>query len=275
VRHTRGHLAVFDESKVSLKQEKRIKGFGRRLYGLGVMSLGLTSLAFREFDPGQPVPEHFPYRTLLAYFAGVLIVVAAAAVELRRTVAWGGAALAVYYGLFVVFLLYGRLLPTHYTEYGIYEEIAMQLAIALGGLIIYATSAGIDATVSARIARLCHLLFGICALIWGGAHFVYMNMTAPLVPRWLPPSQVFWGYFTGTCFIAVGLAVLTGVKARLAATLLTVMVACFGLLANDRILLSDLSSHFNWSESALNLALVGVAWVVADSLPRRKGGLVS
>jgi uncharacterized membrane protein len=234
------------------------------------MALGMTSLAFRDFDPGQPVPEHFPYRTMLAYVAGVFIVVAAVAIELRRTAAWGAAALAVYYGLFVVFLLDGPRLLTHYSEYGVYEGIAMPLAVALGGLIIYAACARIDATLSARLTRSCQLVFGVCVLIWGGAHFVYMNMTAPLVPIWLPPSQVFWGYFTGVCFIAAGLAILTGVKARLAATLLTVMIACFGVLANDRILLTGLSSHFNWSESALNLALVGVAWVVADSLERTR-----
>jgi uncharacterized membrane protein len=249
-----------------MNTKKTAMGFGWRVYGLGTMALGLTSLAFREFDPGQPVPEHFPYRTILAYVAGVFIVVAAAAVEFRRTVAWGGAALAAYYGLLVVFLLDGRLLLTQYAAYGIYEEIAMQLAIALGGLIISAASAGTDSTRSARLTRLCQLVFGVCVLIWGGAHFVYMNMTAPLVPKWLPPSQVFWGYATGICFIAAGLAIVTGVKARLAATLLTVMIACFGLLANGRILLTGLSSHFNWSESALNLALIGVAWVVADSL---------
>jgi uncharacterized membrane protein len=243
-------------------------GFGRRVYGLGVAALGLTSLAFREFDPGQPVPEHFPNRTLLALVAGVYIVVAGIAVEFRRTVAWGGAALAVYFGLFIVLLLDGRLMLHHYAEYGMYEDFTMQLAIALGGLIVFAASAGIDATLSARLTHLCQLVFGVCALIWGGAHFVYMNMTAPLVPKWLPPSQVFWGYATGVCFVAAGLAILTGVKARLAATLLTVMIACFGVLANGPMLLAGLSIHFNWSESALNIALVGVAWVVADSLAR-------
>lgn len=251
-----------------MTREKKMPGFGCRVYSLGVMALGVISLAFGEFDPGQPVPANFPYRTILAYAAGVFMVVAAVAVQLRRTVAWGGAALAVYYGLLVVLLLDGRLLLAHYAEYGMYENVSMPLAIALGGLIIHAASAGIDATLSARVTRLCQLGFGVCGLIWGGAHFVYMNMTAPLVPKWLPPGQVFWGYVTGVCFIAAGLAILTGVKARLAAILLTVMIACFGLLANDRVLLTGLSSHFNWSESALNLALTGVAWVVADSLAR-------
>jgi uncharacterized membrane protein len=247
-------------------------GFGSRIYGLGLMAMGLACLAFREFDPGQPVPDNFPYRTILAYVAGAFIVVAAAAVEWRRTAAWGAAALALYYGVVVVILLDGRQLLAQYAGYGIYESLSMQLALTLGGLLVYVSVANIDATLSARLTRLCQLAFGICALIWGRAHFVYMNFTAPLVPKWLPPSQVFWGYVTGVCFIAAGLAILTGIKARLAAILLTVMIACFGLLVNDRILLTGvLSSHWNWSESSINLALIGVAWLVADSLPRSKG----
>ena len=57
----------------------------------------------------------------------------------------------------------------------------------------------------------------------------------------------------------------------LAAILLTAMLVSFGLLANGRILLADHSSHWNWTESAVNLAVVGAAWVVADMLaqPRR------
>jgi hypothetical protein len=36
------------------------------------------------------------------------------------------------------------------------------------------------------------------------------------------------------------------------------------------MLLADPSSRVNWSENALNLALIGAAWVVADSLARRR-----
>jgi uncharacterized membrane protein len=253
--------------------KKSTMGFGRRIYGLGIMALGLTCLAFGEFDPGQAVPEHFPYRSVLVYIAGVYMVLAAAAVEWRRTLFWGAAALTGYYVLFVLLLTNVRLLINDYAVYGTYEGIAMQLALAASGLMVFATAAQIDTRIdvafAARLSRIGRYAFGACALVWGGAHFVYMNLTAPLVPKWLPPGQVFWGYVTGSCFLLAGLAIITGVKARLAAILLTAMIASFGLLANGRMLVADPSSHWNWTESALNLALIGASWVLADSLAEK------
>ena len=53
--------------------EKSTMAFGWRVYGLGVMALGIATLAFGTFDPGQPVPEHFPGRTALALAVTVVI----------------------------------------------------------------------------------------------------------------------------------------------------------------------------------------------------------
>jgi uncharacterized membrane protein YphA (DoxX/SURF4 family) len=250
--------------------EKATMAFGWRVYGLGVMALAMVSLALGNFDPGQPVPKAFPDRTALAYAVAAFMLVAGAAVEWRRTVAWGAAALTAYYTLIVVILMNGRLVLAHYTEFGSYSGVAEQLAIAAGGLILYAASAKIDATLAARLTRLGQLAFGVCALLFGGAHFFYMNMTIPLVPKWLPPSQEFWAYATGVAHIAAGVAILTGVQARLAAILLTVMFASFTPLVHVPLLLADPSSHTNWTENALNIALTGAAWVVADSLARSR-----
>lgn len=250
--------------------EKTAIALGWRIYGLGVLALGMVSLAWGDFDLGQPVPKNFPDRIVLAYAAAAFMLVAGAVVEWRRTAAWGAAALTAYYALIVVILMNGRLVLAHYTEFGSYSGTAEQLAIAAGGLIVYAANARIDTAQAARLTRLGQLAFGVCALLFGGAHFFYMNLTAPLVPPWLPPSQVFWGYATGVGHIAAGLAILTGVRARLAAILLTVMYASFTPLVHLPMLLAHSSSHVNWSENALNLALTGVAWVVADSLARPK-----
>jgi uncharacterized membrane protein YphA (DoxX/SURF4 family) len=242
--------------------------FGRRIYGLGVMAVGLLCLAWGTFVPGQPVPKDFPARTILAYAAAALMLGAGAAVEWRRTAARGAAALSAYFALVVVVLMNGRLVLAHYTEFGSYSGAAEQLAIAAGGLIVYAGSARIDPAVAARIARVGQRTFGVCALLFGGAHFFYLNLTTPLVPRWLPPTAEFWAYATGVGHIAAGVAILTGVQARLAAILLTFMFASFTPLVHLPMLLADPASHMNWSENALNLALTGAAWVVADSLAR-------
>jgi uncharacterized membrane protein YphA (DoxX/SURF4 family) len=249
--------------------EKTTMEFGWRVYGLGVMSLALVCLAWGGFDPGQPVPKNFPDRAALAYAAAAFMLVAGAAVEWRRTVAWGAVALTAYYALIVVVLMNGRLLLAHYAEYVTYENIAEQLAVAAAGLIVFAANAKIDAALAARLTRVGQLVFGVCALVFGGAHFFYMNLTAPLVPKWLPPSQEFWAYATGIAHIAAGVAILTGVQARLAAILLTAMFASFTPLVHVPSLLAD-PSHWHWAENAINLALTGVAWVVADSLATRR-----
>lgn len=244
--------------------------FGWRVYGLGVMALAMVCLAWGDFDPGQPVPKAFPDRSALAYVAAAFMLVAGAALEWRRTAAWGAAALTAYYALIVVILMNGRVVLAHYAEFGTYSGVSEQLAITAGGLIVYAASARIDAALAARLTRLGQLAFGVCALLFGGAHFFYMNLTVPLVPKWLPPTQEFWAHATGVGHIAAGVAILTGVQARLAAILLTAMFASFTPLVHVPMLLADPSRYVNWTENALNLALVGVAWVVADSLSRSR-----
>jgi len=249
--------------------EKSTLALGWRFFGLGVMALGMLCLVWGDFLPGQPVPKNFPDRGILAYAAAALMLVAGAAIEWRRTVVFGAAALTAYYTLIVVILMNGRVVLTHYAEFGAYSGAAEQLAIAAAGLIILAATANIDAARAARLTRLGQWAFGACALLFGGAHFFYMNMTVPLIPKWLPPSQVFWAYATGIGHIAAGLAILTGVQSRLAAILLTIMFASFTPLVHLPMLLADPSNRYIWSENALNLALTGAAWVVAVSFTRR------
>ncbi len=249
--------------------ERTTKAFGWRVYGLGIMALGVVCLALGDFHPGQPVPKDFPGRTVLAYGVAAFMLVAGAAVEWRRTLPWAAAAITAYFAFVVVLLMNGRVWLAHYAEFLPYESLAIQLAITAGGLIVYASSAKIDAARAARLTRVGQIAFGLCLLVFGTAHFVYMSLTAPLVPKWLPPSQEFWAYATGIAHIAAGVAILTGVQARLAAILLTIMFASFSVLVHIPMALAT-PSNWVWNENAVNIALIGAAWVVADSLARSR-----
>jgi len=248
----------------------RTTGYGWRFYGLGIIALGAVCLAFGDFHPGQPVPKDFPARTALAYAVALFMLVAGAAIEWRRTRTLAAAAITTYWTLIVVLLMNGRVWLAHIAEFGPYESLAIQLAIAAGGLIVYAESANLDTARADNLVRIARFAFGLCLLVFGTAHFVYMNLTAPLVPKWLPPSQEFWGYLTGVAHIAAGVAILVGVQARRAAILLTIMFALFSVMVHIPMALTA-PTPWIWNENAVNLALIGAAWVVADSYanPRR------
>jgi len=256
--------------------EKVMMPFRWRVYGIGVIALGMTCLVFGDFDPGQSAPHGFPTQTTLAYTAGAFMIIAGAAVEWFRTIAWGAAALAVYYTLFVVVQMNGRLLLTDYGVYGTHEEIALQLVLAAGGLIVYVTSARnagkIDAALAARLMRLGRLAFGGCAGM-GRSAFCLYELHRPAGAKMAAADARVLGLYDRSLFRRGGGCDPDRRAAPLASILLTVIIACFGVLANGRALLADPSSHFNWAECALNLALVGAAWVQADSLTRPRNWL--
>jgi uncharacterized membrane protein YphA (DoxX/SURF4 family) len=241
-------------------------GYGWRVFGIGLIAMALVWMVWGDFSPGQEVPAGFGNRAVAAYIVASLTLIAGVALESRKTAAWSAAAVAIYYTLIIVIVMDGPGLVANLTEYGSYSNEAEQLAIAASALIIFAAFANIDVAVAARLRRIGQMVFGLCAVLFGGAHFFYMNLTVPLVPQWLPPSAHFWAYATGIGHIAAGLAILTGVQGRLAAILLTGMYASFTFLVHIPIVVADPSNYYGWTENALNLALIGAAWVVADSL---------
>ncbi|HEX3363506.1 hypothetical protein [Phenylobacterium sp.] len=249
--------------------------FGWRVFGIGVIAVAVVVFALRDVDPAGQASRASPGHTLLACATAGVLLIAGAALEWRRTVAWAAGAITAYYAVVIVGFKDGGLILRHAGEFMAYSNTAEQLAVLAAALIVFATYARIDPALAARLTRAGQLAFGVCAILFGGAHFFYMGMTAPLVPAWLPPSQLFWGYATGVFHIAAGVAILTGVKDRLAAVLLTIMYAAFTPLVHLPMLWADPASHRNWTENVTNLILTGAAWVVADSLARVGRGRVS
>ena len=244
--------------------------FGSRFYGLGAVTLGIPALIFADFAAlGLPVPAHLPGYAVLIYASAGLLVLAGLAINVPRTAAVGSLALA---ALFAAWLLVVHV-PRAVVEPMIwvrYEAIAETLVMALGGVLAWIWLPGASEARAAAVLRVARPMFGLCLMVFGTSEFVYAVFAASFVPAWLPPSQLFWVYFTGAAQIAAGLAVVSGVQARLAAILLTLMYLVFALIVHVPRIIAEPSGLMQWAENGVNLVLTGAAWLLAESLAKAR-----
>jgi uncharacterized membrane protein YphA (DoxX/SURF4 family) len=242
---------------------------GIRIYALGAVALGLVGLAWSDFAlVWQPVPATVPGRTLLACALAAALLLGGLATNWRRTAAAGAALLCILFGL-IAAVLHGPQVLAHPQVFGAWSGLAEQLAPTAAGLVACAFIVGGGGTPVYGYLRVGQWAFGACVVVFGLAHFFYLKDTAELVPGWLPPGQTFWAAATGVAHVAAGVSILTGVAARVAAYLLTIMFVLFGILVHAPLLMADPHSHLNWVMNAMNLALTGSAWAVADTLRGR------
>jgi len=240
---------------------------GYRVYGLAALWLGVIGLIWADFaGVWQPVPEHVPHREMLGYLVAATELLSGLSLLWRRTAASGAIVLAILFAIGVALLQLPKVVDFPLTPAS-WGGVAEQSALVVGGLLAFAMVSELE---SAALYRLCWVLFGLCCLIFGVEHFAYEKETAAMVPKYLPYGQVFWARLTGVAHIAAGLGILSGIRARLAAQMLTAMFLVFQAIVHIPTLLHDPSTHFNWTINAINLALVGAAWIVADSLGRAR-----
>src|SRR5208282_1398951 len=143
-------------------------------------------------------------------------------------------------------------------------RIAKTGASVLGAAIVYARLS--SAWSPETLHRIGRILLGICVASFTLEQAIYLGATANLVPKWVPPSQMFWAVTTTVLFALAAVALLANRMALLATRLLTVMVVSFGLLVWVPLILSDPHNHTNWSENAETFAIAGAAWILADLL---------
>jgi uncharacterized membrane protein YphA (DoxX/SURF4 family) len=232
-----------------------------RVYGLAAVGFGLVGLSWGDFAAvWQPVPATLPGRTTLAYIVAAVLLLAGLSIQRRSSAALGTLTLTMLYSLGVI-LLHVPLVIARPTVFVAWSGTAEQLALVAGGLVAYAFSA----TVTAQLVFCGRLIFGVCLILFALAHLFYLKPTADFVPAWLPPNQMFWAYATAAGHFLAGVAIISGIAARLAARLLTGMFVVFGVLVHAPTLFADPHSHFNWAANAMNFALIASAWVIAAS----------
>ncbi len=231
------------------------------IYSVGAIGLGLAGLAFGDFAlQWQPVPKGVPAREMLSAISGLALLAAGSALLWRRSALYGALVLAIMYGLWS-FALKTPTLITKPLEMVSWLGFAETLAMAAGGLMLAALTLP-GGMAEARMRLTARIAFGLSQPVFGLSHFVYAAFTAAMVPAWIPPGGMFWAYATGVAHIAGGLAILSGVQARLAATLLTVMYAGFALLLHAPRVAAAPTAHIEWVMLGIATSMCGAAWAI-------------
>jgi hypothetical protein len=228
---------------------------GRHAFGVAALAFGLITLAWHDYN-GWHLPRYIVYAAAAAQIFG------GAAIQFRRTAKTGAIVLGAVYLAFALLCLPQIVAkPQIYNSWGNFFE---QFSLVTGAAIL---SARLSSAWSGETLNLIgRILLGICAASFTLEQAIYLDATAQLVPKWLPPSQMFWAVTTTVLFALAAMALLANRIALLAARLLTMMLVIFGLLVWVPLLLSDPHSHANWSETAETFAIAGTAWILADLL---------
>jgi hypothetical protein len=228
---------------------------GRRVFGVATLASGVVTLVWHDYSD-------FPQLRYLVYAAAVAQILGSAAIQFRRTAKAGAAVLGAAY-LVLTLMCVPEIVtsPRVYNSWGNFFE---QFSLLAGAAIVYArwSSAWSAETVN-RIGR---ILLGICTVSLTLEQAFYLDATAQFVPKWFPPSQMFWAVATTVLFALAAVALLTNRMALLASRLLTIMIVSFGLLVWVPLILADPHSHTNWSEIAETFAIAGATWILSDLL---------
>ncbi len=229
--------------------------FGRHVFGAAVLAFGLITLVWHDYN-GWHQPRY------LVNAAAAALIFGGAAIQFRRTAKAGALVLVAVYLVFALQRVPGIIAtPKIYNSWGNFFE---QFSLVAGAAIVYARwSSAWSGETRNRIGR---ILLAICTASFTLEQAFYLGPTASLVPRWIPPSQMFWAVATTVLFALAAVALFANLMALLATRLLTLMLVLFGLLVWVPLLLSDPRSHTNWSETVETFAIAGAAWILADLL---------
>ena len=228
---------------------------GGHLFGVAALAFGLITLAWHDYNDWHP-PLY------IVYPAAAALIFGGAAMQFRRTAKTGAAVLGAVYLVFALQCV-PRIVatPRIYNSWGNFFE---QFSLVTGAAILYARLSW--AWSPGTLNRIGRILLGICTASFTLEQAVYLGATAHLVPKWLPPGQMFWAVATTVLFALAAVALLTNRMALLATRLLTMMLVIFGLLVWVPLVLSDPHNHTNWSENAETFAIAGAIWILADLL---------
>lgn len=243
----------------------KLTSAGRIAYAAGIIAFGILGFVFRDYVSGlQPIEHPIPGQTLWIYATALFLLVAGICVLLDAKTHWAAFALAAVFLVWCVLIHVPILIATPRNGTA-WVRLFESLALAGAALVLAAQASPTNR--SDRLIKLGRLCFGISLPVFAATHFIYADFVATLIPAWIP-GRLFWAYFTGAAHLFAGLAIVTNVKARLAATLAGAMYGSWALILHVPRVAADIGNRGEITSLFVAIALCGAAWLIAGSVKK-------
>jgi len=155
-------------------------------------------------------------------------------------------------------------------------DITKALALGGGAFVIAGTfprdkweSSGPFSPMMMRLEKLIPLgrfFLASQMIVAGIEHFIYAVYVFDMVPSWIP-WHPFWTYFVGAALVAGGIGLMVRRTARLAAALLGAIIFIWVLVLHLPRAVAAQTSANEWTSVFQALAMSGIAFILAATLP--------
>ena len=238
--------------------------YGRIVFGASAVLFGVIALMWHDSDTWQNLQQiwRLPFGTLIGGCLMAALIAGGIGMQYPRTARLASVVLCVVYLCFSLACIPDIIAASNiYERYG--GSFCLFFSFFCGAIALYAATET-SAAKAVMFGRLARLGLGLSAISFTLAQMLLPRETAQLVPKWIPPNQMFWAILTTLAFGLAAIAILMNRQARLAMRLMALMLALFGVTVWVPHLIAHPKAHFNWSECVLTLLVTGAAWVVAD-----------
>jgi hypothetical protein len=235
---------------------RRLEDIGAVLFAGAMVGIGLQHIWIQDFLRFEPVADWVPLRPALAVLYGMALA-AAAASSIARPSGRGPMALAaILAGL--ILLVEWPALMTNLGTGTRWTTMFKALALCGAGTALAGRRAKPP---SASLKRWGALMYGASLPVYGALHFIYGQLTATIVPAWIP-GRLVWVYAIGVAFILSGAAIVTGVMQRQATLLLGVMFAIWVVILHIPRVVATPQVSVEWTNVFIAVAMTGSAWII-------------
>ena len=237
--------------------------YGRIVFGASAVLFGVIALLWHDADTWQELQHIWglPFGIIVGESLMIAQIAGGIGIQIPQSRRVASVVRGVVYLHFSLACIPGIVAaPNVYASYGSFFE---QLSLFCGAISLYAASE-VSAARAIALGRLARLGMGVCTISFTAAQMIYLRFTASLVPKWIPPNQMFWAMLTTVAFALAAIAILPNRRARLAMRLMALMLALFGLLVWVPRLIAHPEAHLNWSEFVLTFLIAGSAGIVGS-----------